>query len=64
MLVRHQPDVGRQLFEWFAGDFEPAGGVRAFLVAHTDNEATRAQVADERNRIAYFEYDWALNSRP
>jgi hypothetical protein len=61
---RRRRVVVSQLFEWFAGDFEPAGGVRGFLVAHIDNEATRAQVADERNRVAYFEYDWALNARP
>ncbi|MEZ4325371.1 MAG: DUF547 domain-containing protein [Polyangiales bacterium] len=62
--ARRRRVVVSQLFEWFAGDFEPAGGVRAFLVAHTENEATRAGVADERNRITYFEYDWALNARP
>ena len=40
------------------------GGVRAFLVAHMENEAARVGVADERNRITYFDYDWALNARP
>ncbi|MCA9532863.1 MAG: DUF547 domain-containing protein [Myxococcales bacterium] len=61
---RRRRVVVSQLFEWFAGDFEPSGGVRAFLVAHTDDPSTRSAVADERNRIAYFEYDWALNARP
>ena len=56
--------VVSQIFEWFAGDFQAAGGVRAFLVAHTDHEQTRVQVADERMRIAYTPYDWALNARP
>ncbi len=61
---RRRRVVVSQIFEWFAGDFEAAGGVRAFLVAHTEHEATRTQVADERMRIAYTPYDWALNARP
>ena len=61
---RRRRVVVSQIFEWFAGDFQAAGGVRAFLVAHTDHEQTRVQVADERMRIAYTPYDWALNARP
>jgi len=50
-----------QLFEWFADDFAPAGGVRAFLVAHLEGD-DRELVRDAAIAISHFEYDWALNS--
>jgi len=62
--TRRRRVVVSQLFEWFATDFEAAGGVRAFLVAHTEHDQTRVQVASPGMRIAYFPYDWALNARP
>jgi len=51
-----------QLFEWFEGDFEEAGGVRAFLARYLEGEA-KAAVENERTRITHFEYDWDLNGR-
>lgn len=50
------------IFEWFAEDFEAAGGVRAFLVAHLEGDAATV-VADEANEIGFFEYDWSINAR-
>lgn len=52
-----------QLFEWFAADFEPAGGARAFIAERLE-AADGAFVRDPETRITYFEYDWALNARP
>lgn len=52
-----------KIFEWFAGDFERVGGVRAFVasqLAGADAEAVR----DPGTRLRYDEYDWALNARP
>lgn len=48
------------IFKWFAGDFEKAGGVRAF-VARFAPEAARAALADPRTTITYLDYDWTLN---
>jgi hypothetical protein len=60
-------DEGRvevsQIFEWFAGDFEASGGVRAFLVARLRGDSATF-VADESHPITYTTYDWSLNSRP
>lgn len=51
-----------QIFEWFASDFESAGGVRAFVAAQLEGEDA-ARVRDEGTAIAHFEYDWAVNAR-
>lgn len=51
-----------QIFEWFAGDFEASGGVRAFLAAHV--EPTNVDfVRDEAHAITFWPYDWATNAR-
>jgi hypothetical protein len=52
-----------QLFEWFAGDFEAAGGVRAFIAGQVDGDLA-ATVRDEANTLQYTTYDWALNATP
>jgi hypothetical protein len=49
-----------RLFEWYATDF--TGGVRAFVAARLD-ASDAAAVRDERRRIVYSEYDWAINAR-
>lgn len=51
-----------QIFEWFAADFEAAGGVRAFVADHLEGEDA-ARVRDPRTRLAYTPYDWAINAR-
>ncbi len=51
-----------QLFEWFEGDFERVGGVRAFVAAQLD-EAGASTVSNERTRLRYRPYDWSINAR-
>lgn len=51
-----------KLFEWFAADFEPRGGVRAFVASYLD-DAKAAQVRDEARTMTYARYDWATNAR-
>lgn len=43
-----------KIFDWFRGDFKPAGGVAAFL------RARRSDVP-AKPRFKYFDYDWSLN---
>jgi hypothetical protein len=50
------------IFDWFERDFEPWGGVRAYLAPRLPADAARA--LGERGdalRLRYFDYDWALN---
>ncbi|MFT6398475.1 MAG: hypothetical protein ACJAYU_003233 [Bradymonadia bacterium] len=51
-----------QIFDWFAGDFEATGGVRAFLVANMEGDDA-AFVADEATTVGFFDYDWSPNAR-
>jgi hypothetical protein len=51
-----------QIFEWYAGDFGGADGVREFVASHLDAD-TAAFVRDTATTIAFFPYDWALNGR-
>ena len=51
-----------QIFEWFAADFEPAGGVRAFVADQLEGEDAD-RVRDPRTRLAFTPYDWAINAR-
>lgn len=46
-----------QLFEWFAEDFESAGGVRAFI------EKYRGKI-DPKLELSYIKYNWNLNTQP
>lgn len=46
-----------QLFEWFAEDFEAAGGVRAFI------EQYRGKI-DPKLELSYITYNWNLNTQP
>lgn len=63
---RLEPD-GRVLtlspiFEWFAEDFDPAGGVRAYLAPRLPAASARA-LAERGDALGlrYFDYDWELN---
>jgi hypothetical protein len=50
------------IFEWFAEDFEPQGGVRAYLAPRLPAASARALAARGAGlRLAYFDYDWRLN---
>ena len=51
-----------QIFEWFAADFEPAGGVRTFVANHLEGD-NATFVRHEGTALAHFEYDWAVNAR-
>jgi hypothetical protein len=48
-----------RIFDWFARDFEAAGGVRAYVGRHL-SPAARAHL-DAATEIGFLEYDWALN---
>ncbi|MDX1451818.1 MAG: DUF547 domain-containing protein [Oleiphilaceae bacterium] len=43
------------LFEWFAEDFEPSGGVLAFLKPYLPDTSEQWEI------VGYFEYDWDVN---
>jgi hypothetical protein len=49
-----------RIFEWFAGDFDAQGGVRAFVASQLP-EADAAFVRDAGTRVAFSPYDWSLN---
>jgi hypothetical protein len=51
------------IFDWFAEDFEAAGGVLAYLEPHLP-AATRRWLETHRAEVEldYFDYDWSLNS--
>lgn len=46
-----------QIFEWYAKDFEAAGGAAAFIHKYRDEVPADAQ-------ISYIPYDWALIAQP
>jgi hypothetical protein len=52
-----------RVFDWFAEDFEPAGGVLAFVTRYAP-ASERAWLAAQAGevRIRYLPYDWALNA--
>lgn len=43
-----------KIFDWFSGDFKPAGGVPAFITAHGGPNLAG-------KRLRYRSYDWSLN---
>jgi hypothetical protein len=52
-----------KIFDWFEEDFAKAGGVLAFVARYApeaDREWLRAH--DATARLAYFDYDWAVNA--
>lgn len=51
-----------QIFEWFAADFEPAGGVRAFVASYLEAELAE-RVLDDTVPLRFTPYDWSLNGR-
>jgi hypothetical protein len=51
-----------KVFEWFAADFEPRGGVRAFVASQLDEPAA-SQVREESRTLRHATYDWATNAR-
>jgi hypothetical protein len=52
-----------RVFDWFAEDFEPAGGVLAFVTRYAPApERAWLEAHSGRVRIRYLGYDWALNA--
>ncbi|MFW5828906.1 MAG: DUF547 domain-containing protein [Planctomycetota bacterium] len=47
------------ILDWFSEDFEPVGGVRAFLLERVPAGPVAEALANARLR--FFEYDWSLN---
>ena len=48
-----------KIFDWFEEDFEPSGGVLAFVRAHLSKEQLASLGTSPR--VGYFDYDWTLN---
>ena len=48
------------IFDWFEEDFEPAGGVLAYLKPYLSRN-DRQWLARSNPRISYLDYDWKLN---
>ncbi len=66
-LVRRQDDglVLNRIFEWFASDFDRAGGVRGFLSKFASGDVI--DLLRERGvetPLHFAEYDWRLNRQP
>lgn len=51
-----------KLFEWYAGDFGDAAGVRTFLARYLEGDDAQA-ITNSRTRLVYDDYDWAVNAR-
>ncbi len=52
-----------RVLDWYKDDFGGTEGLRAFFLPYLEGR-TLEQVADPSTRIAFFEYDWALNDLP
>ncbi len=50
------------IFKWFEEDFEPQGGVRAFIAPFAPN-SLQGSVTNSRLRVSYLDYDWDLNEQ-
>ncbi len=50
-----------RIFDWFEGDFEPTGGVLAFIRQYAPPEVA-AKLGSGRVKLAHQKYDWSLNS--
>jgi hypothetical protein len=54
-----------KIFDWYSGDFDLAGGVPAFLAAHSPSEVAGAvRDAGKKIKLRYRAYDWSLNDAP
>jgi len=62
---RFDPNAGTlylsKLFDWFKKDFEAAAGsIREYVARYLEDTAA-SQVAMEKSRIRFLDYDWSLN---
>ena len=54
-----------KIFDWYAKDFEAAGGAPAFLEKHGPAEVAAAVKGSGGSvKLDYQEYDWSLNDAP
>ena len=53
-----------KIFKWFDEDFEPSGGVLAFIRRYAPPETARRLGEGSRVKLAYQDYDWSLNREP
>ena len=52
-----------RIFDWFEEDFEPSGGVLAFVVDYApEGVAQWLRENGDEVRIRYLDYDWSLNA--
>ncbi len=61
--LRIEPDAVRisRIFRWFADDFQPGGGVAAFVRRYAPAAARASLGAGSDPRLRYLDYDWRLN---
>jgi len=66
--TRNRFDLGRQIafvspiFDWYAEDFEQAGGsVQRYLARFVDNAEVQEALRADEFELRYIEYDWNLN---
>jgi Protein of unknown function, DUF547 len=51
-----------RLFKWYRRDFEPAGGLSAFLLRHLDDGPARRAIADgAATAVRFRPWDWSLH---
>lgn len=50
-----------KIFDWYKTDFEPAGGVKAWLKKYAKGEKQAA--VDAAPTVGFLDYDWRLNKR-
>jgi hypothetical protein len=53
--------VAPKIFDWYADDFKPAGGVIAFIAKYGPAEAATA-IGGGKVKLEFAEYDWSLNA--
>ncbi len=55
------------IFQWYAADFEAAGGLRSIIEKHLaddDDRYTTIIEALDAGRVRYLDYDWTINQSP
>lgn len=54
-----------KIFDWYAKDFDWAGGAEAFIGAHGPAEVkARVAAPGAKVKLDYQDYDWSLNTAP
>ncbi len=52
-----------RIFQWFAADFERAGGPAGFIKQHIASEEDRAWLGAGDYQVKYLDFDWSLNQQ-